>query len=240
MRKSSAGKADNGKAVKSKGDARRRAPRRGTLDAIFRPRTIAVIGASRQRQSIGRETLRNIVNFEFNGPVYAVNRSAAVVQSMRAYRDLDQIPEPVDLAVVVVPRGQVLKVVDQCGRAGVRGLVVISAGFREVDSAGAELEARLAAKLEQYGMRMVGPNCMGVINTEPGVRLNATFAAALPARGNVGFISQSGALGEAILADAMQCGLGVAMFVSMGNKTDISGNDLLEYWEHNDDVQVMS
>jgi acetyl coenzyme A synthetase (ADP forming)-like protein len=219
------------------------APRRHeaahALDAIFRPRSVAVIGASRRAQSIGHEILRNLVEFGFEGPVFPVNPAARVVRSMRAYKSLDAIEGAVDLAVVVVPRDQVLGVVDACGRRGVRGLVTITAGFREVGDEGAELERRIAAKLKRHGMRMVGPNCMGVINTEPGVRLNATFAATTPRRGNVGFVSQSGALGEAILADAVDCGIGVAMFVSMGNKVDVSGNDLLEYWEDNDDVQAI-
>ncbi len=209
--------------------------RRHSLDAIFRPRSVAVIGASRRKQTIGREILHNLVGFEFTGPVYPINPSSPVVHSMRAYRNLDEVPGPVELAVVVVPRDRVLRVVDECGRKGVRGVVVITAGFKE----GAALEQKLGRKIKRYGMRMVGPNCMGVINTEDAVRLNATFAAALPPRGNVGFISQSGALGEAILADAAENGIGVAMFVSMGNKTDISGNDLLEYWEDNDDVQAI-
>jgi acetyltransferase len=226
--------------------AKKRAPRRRSrarvaaeLDPIFRPRSVAVIGASRRRNTIGREILRNLVDFEFCGPVYPVNSRSPVVHSMHAYRDLDRIPGPVDLAVVVVPRDDVLPTLRKCGRKGVRGIVVVTAGFREVGSEGAELEQRAAAVLREHGMRMVGPNCMGVINTEPDVRLNATFASSLPARGNVGFISQSGALGEAILANAARSGIGVAMFVSMGNKTDISGNDLLEYWEDNDDVQVI-
>jgi acetyltransferase len=210
-----------------------------SLDSIFRPRSVAVVGASRRSQSIGREILRNLVAFEFSGPVYPVNPAATVVQSMRAYRRLSEIPGPVDLAVIAVPREKVLGVIDQCGRKGVRGVVVITAGFKEVGPEGVRLEDRLRRKLQRHGMRMVGPNCMGVINTDPDIRLNATFAAAVPFRGNIGFISQSGALGEAILADASQGGLGVAMFVSMGNKTDVSGNDLLEYWEDNDDVQAI-
>jgi acetyltransferase len=228
-------------AVKKPSRRRRRGRKdaRRSLDVIFRPRSVAVIGASRRKHTIGREILRNLVDFEFSGPVYPVNSGAPVVHSMQSYRSIEEIPGPVDLAVIVVPRDHVLDVVDQCGRKGVGGLVVISAGFREVDSAGADAERRLAESVARHGMRMVGPNCMGVINTEPEVRLNATFAAAVPERGNVGFISQSGALGEAILADAMQSGVGVAMFVSMGNKADISGNDLLEYWEHNDDVDVI-
>jgi acetyltransferase len=209
------------------------------LDAIFRPRSVAVVGASRRRQTIGREVLRNLLDFEFNGPVYPVNPSATVVHSIRAYKRIGDVPGPVDLAVIIVPRERVLSVVDECGRAGVRGLVVITAGFKEVGEEGAALEERLERRVRKHGMRMVGPNCMGVINTEPDVQLNATFAAAAPEHGNVGFISQSGALGEAILADAARSGIGVAMFVSMGNKTDISGNDLLEYWEHDDRVQTI-
>jgi acetyl coenzyme A synthetase (ADP forming)-like protein len=211
----------------------------GALDAVLRPRSVAVIGASRRKQSIGHEILANLVGFEFAGPVYPVNARAAVVRSMRCYRSLADIPGPVDLAVVVVPSSAALRVVDACARKGVRGIVMITAGFKEVGARGARLEAALARKLRKHGIRMIGPNCMGVINTEPEVRLNATFAATVPDRGNVGFISQSGALGEAILADAAASGLGVAMFVSMGNKTDVSGNDLIEYWEHNDDVQAI-
>lgn len=210
-----------------------------SLDALFRPRSVAVVGASRKRNAIGREILRNLVGFGFEGPVYPVNPAADSVHSMKAYPSLDAIPGPVDLAIVTVPRDLVLDVVRDCGRKGVRGIVTITAGFKEVDAEGADLEARVKAVLDEHGMRMVGPNCMGIVNTEPDVRLNATFAASLPSKGNVGFISQSGALGEAILADAAQADLGVAMFVSMGNKTDVSGNDLLEYWEDNPDVEVI-
>jgi acetyltransferase len=200
---------------------------------------VAVIGASRREQSIGYEILRNLILCGFSGAVYPVNPQSPVVHSMRSYRRLEEIRERIDLAVIVVPSDKVLSAIDQCGRKGVRGVVTITAGFKEVGEEGARLEAKLARRVKQYGMRMVGPNCMGVINTEPDVRLNATFASTPPRRGNVGFISQSGALGEAILADAAESGLGVAMFVSMGNKTDVSGNDLLEYWEDNDDVQAI-
>ncbi len=211
-------------------------PKARSLDPIFRPRSVAVVGASRRKHTIGHEILRNLVDFEFRGAVYPVNPAAEVVRSMRCYASLAEVPGSVDLAVIAVPREKVREVVDACGRKGVRGLVVITAGFREVGTEGEALETAIRGQLLEYGMRMVGPNCMGVINTEPDVRLNATFAATVPERGNVGFVSQSGALGEAILADAAASGLGVAMFVSMGNKTDISGNDLLEYWEDNPDI----
>jgi acetyltransferase len=209
------------------------------LDAIFRPRSVAVIGASRKRQTIGREILANLVNYGFAGPVYPVNPTADAIHSIRCYRTIGEIPGPVDLAIVTVAKDQVLPVVDACGKKGVRGLIVITAGFKEVGKDGAQLEAKLKAKLRRFRMRMVGPNCMGVVNTESDVKLNATFAATTPVKGNVGFVSQSGALGEAILADAADNGLGVAMFVSMGNKTDVSGNDLLEYWEDNPDIQAI-
>lgn len=207
--------------------------RRHPLDAIFRPRSVAVIGASRRKQTIGREILHNLVGFEFTGPVYPVNPNTTSVHSMKSYSTIREVPGDVDLAVIVVPRDLVFGVVDECGRKGVRGIIVITAGFKEVGGEGIAAEERLKRKAHRYGMRMVGPNCMGVINTEPEVRLNASFAASLPEPGNVGFVSQSGALGEAILADAAKNELGVAMFVSVGNKADISGNDLLEYWEDN-------
>ncbi len=210
-----------------------------SLDAIFRPRSVAVVGASRREHAIGWEILKNLVDYGFRGPVYPVNPAADSVRSMRCYPRLAAVPGPVDLAVIVVPRDEVLSVVRECARKKVRGLVVITAGFREAGGEGARLEARLQRLVRRHGMRMVGPNCMGVINTEADVRLNATFAATWPAPGNVGFVSQSGALGEAILADAASRALGVAMFVSMGNKTDISGNDLLEYWEADPRVGVI-
>jgi acetyltransferase len=216
-----------------------RPPRPISLDAVFRPRSVAVIGASRKRQTIGREILANLVEYGFTGPVYPVNPTAEAIHSIRCFRSIEDIPGPVDLAIVTVAKDQVLAVVAACGRKGVRGLIVITAGFKEIGSDGARLEAKLAATLKRYRMRMIGPNCMGVVNTEDDVRLSATFAATTPVKGNVGFVSQSGALGEAILADAVDNGLGVAMFVSMGNKTDVSGNDLLEYWEDNPDVQAI-
>jgi acetyltransferase len=212
---------------------------RHPLDPIFRPRSVAVIGASRQPASIGRELIRNLIDFEYTGKIFPVNPKAASVASMKCYRRVLDIPDEVDLAVLVVPRGLVPGALRECGRKGVKGIVTITAGFKEVGPEGAALEAEVKAILKRYGMRMVGPNCMGVINTEPSVRLNATFAAARPERGGAAFAAQSGALGEAILASARSLGLGISMFVSTGNKTDISGNDLLEYWEHDPDVRLI-
>ena len=209
------------------------------LDAILRPRSVAVIGASRRPLSIGREILHNLLAFGFQGPVFPVNRRAESVHSLKAWRSIGSVPGPVDLAVVVVPRAEVLGVVRACARKGVRGLVVITAGFRESGPEGAALERRLFAAVRRHRMRLVGPNCMGVLNTDPAIRLNASFAAAWPLPGRIGFMSQSGALGEAILATAAELGLGIARFVSLGNKTDVSGNDLLEHWAADPGVDVV-
>lgn len=212
---------------------------RHSLDAIFKPRAVAVIGASRRRSSIGREVIRNLIEFEYAGKVFPVNPKADAVASMKCYRSVSDVPDEVDLAVIVVPRDEVPAVLEACGRKGIKGIVTITAGFKEVGPEGAALERRLKAILTRHKMRMVGPNCMGVVNTRPDVRLNATFAAETPERGPAAFVSQSGALGEAILANARSLGLGISMFVSMGNKTDVSGNDLLEYWEHDPDVRLI-
>ncbi len=212
---------------------------RHPLDPIFKPRSIAVIGASRKKGSIGWEILHNIVEYEFNGKVFPVNPHAEVIHSIKCFPSVLDIPDPVDLAIIVVPKEEVLRVVDECGQKGVRGLVVITAGFKETGPAGLEREQKLVEKIRQYGMRMIGPNCMGVINTDPTVRLNATFAPTRPLPGRIGFTSQSGALGAAILNMAERLGLGFSMFVSMGNKADVSGNDLLQYWEDDPHTDVI-
>lgn len=210
-----------------------------SLSAILRPRSIAVVGASRQATSIGREILHNLIDYGFCGPIFPVNPEATSIHSMKCYPSLREIPDPVDLAVVVVPKTVVPPVVDDAIASGVRALVVITAGFREIGGAGESAERAMRDKLRAAGIRMVGPNCMGVINTDPEVRMNATFAATRPQRGSAGFMSQSGALGEVILAHAHEIGLGIAYFVSMGNKADVSGNDLIEAWEDDPRVNVI-
>ena len=177
---------------------------------------MAIIGASRRQGAIGRQVVANMLGGGFAGPVYPVNPKAQVVHSVPAFKSVASIPGPVDLAVLVVPADAVLRVAEQCGAKGVKGLVVVTAGFGEIGGKGIARETKLGAIAESYGMRVIGPNCMGVINTEPDVRLNATFAATLPEAGPVAMVSQSGALGEAILADATEAGLGVAMFASVG------------------------
>ncbi len=210
-----------------------------SVDSIFRPKSIAVIGASREKHSIGWEILHNLLLCEFQGEVAPVNPAAPVVHSLRCYASVEQIPGPVDLGVIVVPSRLVLETMESCGRKGVKGVIVITAGFKEVGESGAHLEHQLFAVARKYGMRVVGPNCMGVINTDPQVRLQATFSSTEPLPGNIAFSSQSGALGEAVLAAMRDLGLGLSMFVSLGNKVDVSGNDMLEYWEHDPRTKVI-
>lgn len=201
-----------------------------TLHSLFRPRSVAVVGASRRPRSIGYEVVANLLRSGFVGPVYPVNPNAVSVHSVPAWPSLDAIPGPVDLAVITVPRDGVLPAVEAAAAKGVKALVTITAGFKEVDAEGAALEGRLRDLLQAHGIRMVGPNCMGLIHTDPAVALNASFANRPPPEGGVAFASQSGALGEAILETAAELGLGLSAFVSLGNKTDVSSNDLLEWW----------
>ena len=210
-----------------------------TLRPFFEPRSIAVIGASSSVGTTGYKIVDNLVRHGYQGIVYPVNPNSRHIHSIRTYPSVMEIPGPVDLAVVVVPKERVPEVVDQCGRKGVPALVVISAGFREVGEEGARREAELMEQVRRYGMRLVGPNCMGILSTDPDVRMNATFAPAMPPSGAVSFVSQSGALGVTILDYAAEYGVGIRSFVSAGNKPDVSGNDLLEYWEHDPETRVI-
>lgn len=209
------------------------------LDPLFSPRSVAVVGASRDRGSIGFSILDNLLSNRFEGAIYPVNPRAQSIHSLRAYPSITAIADPVDLAVIVVPRQFVLGAVEEALAKPVRGLVVISAGFAEVGEEGRQREAQLREMVRAAGVRMVGPNCMGIINTDPEISLNATFAPVPAERGGIGFVSQSGALGVAILNVARTLGIGLTQFVSMGNKADISGNDLLEHWENDPQTRVV-
>lgn len=210
-----------------------------SLDPLFRPRSIAVIGASRNSGTIGHQIVDNLVRHGFAGVIYPVNPNARAVHSFRAYPSVSEIPDEVDMAVVVVPKELVLSVVEACGEKGVKGVVVISAGFREVGGEGVQLEADLLRTVRQYGMRLVGPNCMGIMNTAAEVSMNATFAPSMPPRGATSFMSQSGAMGVTILDYAAEYGVGINQFISVGNKPDVSGNDLLEFWEDDPGTRVI-
>jgi acetate---CoA ligase (ADP-forming) len=210
-----------------------------TLDPILRPGSIAVVGASRQPGTIGHQVVSNLVRHGYTGVVYPVNPRASSIHSIPAYASVGDIPGAVDLAVVVVPKEYVLEVVDQCGAKGVKGLVVISAGFREVGGAGAERERELVDRVRRHGMRLVGPNCMGVMSTAPELSMNATFAPSMPPAGPVSLMSQSGAMGVTILDYAAEYGIGINDFVSVGNKPDVSGNDLVQYWAADERTRVI-
>jgi acetyl coenzyme A synthetase (ADP forming)-like protein len=208
------------------------------LRSFLEPHSVAVIGASRRRGTVGGEILRNLLAAEFTGAVYAVNPHSDVVQSLPAYPSVSAIPAPIELAVVVVPAEDVLAVARECATAGVRALLVISSGFAETGEAGAQRQHELLAICRQSGMRVVGPNCLGVLNTDPAVGLNATFAPTPARPGSVGFMSQSGGLGIAIIEAASRLGIGLSSFVSVGNKADLSGNDMLCYWEQDPCTEV--
>ena len=210
----------------------------GAVRAILEPRTVAVIGASRDPTSIGGRLLRNLVSYPFRGTVFPVNPAASSVQGVRAYPTIADVPEPVDVAFVAVRGELVPEVAEACGRAGVRGLVVISSGFAEIAADGPRRQEELLGICRRWGMRLVGPNCMGVVNTHPDIALNGTFASIRPRTGPVGFLSQSGAVGIAVMIEAERRDMGLSSFVSVGNKADISGNDLLSYWEEDERTSV--
>jgi acetate---CoA ligase (ADP-forming) len=201
----------------------------GNLDSLFAPKSIAVIGASNRQGSVGRAAFTNILLNEYTGTVYPVNPKEHSISGVRAYPSVLDLPETVDLAVVIVPAPVVPSVVEDSGKKGVKGLVIISAGFKEVGTDGAELERQVFSIAQKYSMRMVGPNCLGVINADPNVRLNASFASGMPIEGSIAFASQSGALGEAVLDYASGENIGFSKFISMGNKADVNENDILEY-----------
>ncbi|HET7486712.1 MAG TPA: GNAT family N-acetyltransferase [Acidimicrobiales bacterium] len=218
-------------------EAREHRAEAASVRRLLAPRAVAVIGASRNPAAVGHQVLKNLLNGGFAGPVYPVNPSAPQVASVKAYPTVLEVPDDVDLAVVAVPSHAVLDVAEQCARKGVAGLVVLSAGFGEVGGAGTAAQHELAVLARRHGMRVVGPNCIGVANTAVG--LNATFSPYAPTPGHIGMQSQSGALGIAILERSARIGLGVSSFVSVGNKVDVSGNDLLQYWEDDPGTTVV-
>ncbi len=200
---------------------------KGNLEPIFSPKSVAVIGASSREDSVGRAIFSNILFSGYTGIVYPVNPKARGILGVRAYHSVWDIPGGVDLAIIIVPSQSVPKVLEECGEKGVKGSVVITAGFKEIGMNGAELEKKVQEVVKKYSMPLIGPNCLGVINTDPNVKLNATFARGMPKQGNIAFISQSGALGVAALEYAHMENIGLSKFVSVGNKADITENDLL-------------
>ena len=210
-----------------------------SMHAVLFPDSIAVIGASRRIDSIGHQILANIQAAGFNGAVYAVNNEAMEVLGLQAHARVTDIPGQVDLAVVAVPAAQVLDIVQDCAEAGVKTLLVVSAGFAEAGPEGEVRQRELLRTARTSGMRVIGPNSFGVINSHPDVSLNASLAPALPPAGRFGLFAQSGALGVAVLASAARRNLGVSVFASAGNRVDVSGNDFMQYWIDDDDTSAV-
>ncbi len=207
------------------------------LDKIMKPKSVAVIGASTKEHTIGSDIMKRLQEYKFNGNIYPVNPKGGVIEGLQAYTSITEVPGEVDLAIIVVNSKFVLDTIDQCNAKGIKGLVIITAGFKETGAEGAEMEKQLLAKVQEYGMRCVGPNCLGVVNTHPEIRLDGCFAETLPERGNIGFVSQSGALGGGILNILKDLNLGFSQFISIGNQADVNAETALEYWENEEDVE---
>lgn len=222
-------------------DSREQAAEARSVHNLLHPRSVAVIGASTDPSKIGHAVLLNLLRGNFTGPVYPVNSGdgARSVRGVRAYASVTEIPDEVDLAVVAVPAAGIDDVMDSCLAKGVKALIVVSSGFADAGSDGSGAQRRMVEAARAHGMRVVGPNALGVANTAAGIRLNATLAPHLPGAGRVGFFSQSGALGIALLDAATERGLGFSTFVSAGNRADVSGNDLLQYWQTDPDTDVV-
>ncbi|WP_086975959.1 acetate--CoA ligase alpha subunit [Archaeoglobus fulgidus] len=201
------------------------------LKHFFNPESVAVIGASRDVEKVGGRTFYNLLTYRFNGVAYPVNRAAKAIMGVRAYPTISEVPDEVELAVLSVPVKYALEVAEECGKKGVKALLVLTAGFAEVGGEGVERQKKLVEICRKYGMRLIGPNCMGIINTAPETRLLATFAPTPPNEGSIAFASQSGAVGLALMDRVNNYGLGLSYFVSLGNSADITSNDLIEFWE---------
>ncbi|MGA7833613.1 MAG: GNAT family N-acetyltransferase [Acidimicrobiales bacterium] len=211
-----------------------------SMTAVLRPRTIAVVGAGRRPGSAGHEVVRSLLAGDVAATVYPVNPSARSICGVSAFANLSSVPEPIDLAIVAVPAQSVLKVLEEAAICGVRAVTVITAGFAETGRAGVEVETELLSMAREHGMRIVGPNCLGIVNTDPDVRMNGTFTGLDPLAGRLALISQSGAVGIALAEQASASGVGLSSFVSVGNKLDVSSNDLLCFFERDERTSVIA
>jgi acyl-CoA synthetase (NDP forming)/GNAT superfamily N-acetyltransferase len=211
-----------------------------SVQPLLAPRSVVVVGAGHRPGSVGHEVLRNILDGGFTGTVYAVNPKRASVLGVSCVPTPAELPEAPDLAVIALPASAVLDAVRACGECGVRAAVLLGAGFGEAGPAGVALQNEVLAIAREHGMRLVGPNCIGVVNTDPAIRLNATFATLSGRPGQLAVLAQSGAFGVALLAAADEVGLGVSQFVSVGNKIDIGGNDLLLAWDGDPQTRVIA
>lgn len=225
-------------ALRERADLRERVATANSLVPLLRPRVVAVAGASREPDSVGNTIFRNILRSRFQGSVYPVNPKATAIEGVQAYPSLTALPETPDLVVLAVPAHKVSALAKRALQRGARGLLALAAGFAETGPGGARRQERLLRVTRSHGARLVGPNCLGLMNTHPDVQLNASLAATMPPRGRVGFFSHSAALGVVILNYAAERGLGFSTFVSAGNRADVSGNDLLQYWDEDPDTDL--
>ena len=207
------------------------------LDKIMKPKSIAVVGASTKEHTIGSDIMKRLQEYKFTGKIYPINPKGGIIEGLQAYTSVLEVPEEIDLAIIVVNAKFVLSTIDQCHEKGIKGLCIITAGFKETGKEGAEVEKQLLAKVKEYGMRCVGPNCLGVVNTLPEISMDGCFAESLPERGHIGFVSQSGALGGGILNILKDLNLGFAQFISIGNQADVNAETAMEYWENEKDVE---
>ena len=210
-----------------------------SLKPFFHPRTIAIVGASREKSSIGYRLLESLQESHFAGSIFPVNPHAAEIAGLRTYPSLQDIPTPVDLAVIAVPAGLVLSIIDDCAGKQVPAAILITSGFAETGGAGSLLEEQLRERIRGSGIRLIGPNCFGLMNLDPATRLNATYTPMVPPVGHVAIASESGGLGLAVVTAAQRLNLGLSSFVSLGNHVDVTVNDLLEYWEQDQNTHVI-
>lgn len=225
-------------AVRDRAELRDRIASANSLTPLLKPSTIAVVGASRDTRAVGSLVFRHILESNFTGTVYPVNNQAASIQGVRAYPSILKLPEHPDLVVVAVPAANVLQVVNEAAEVGAKGIIILSAGFADQGEEGTRLQKELVEIVRSNGMRLIGPNCLGVINTQSGIGLNASLAEVMPPHGKVGFYSHTEALGVVILDYAVERGIGFSTFVSSGNRADVSGNDLLQYWEEDPSTDI--
>jgi acetyltransferase len=207
------------------------------LDSIFRPKSVAIIGASRTQGKVGNVLLNNLIKSGFKGRIYPVNIRGGKILGLNSFKSILDIEQDVELAVISIPSQYILSVVEECGQKGVRALIVISAGFKETGPEGAELEKKLTKLVKKYGMIMQGPNCLGVINTHTPIDLS--FASTLPRKGNIGFITQSGALGTAILDWIIKENIGFGCIVSLGNKADLDEINFIQAMAEDENIKVI-
>src|SRR4030042_5562945 len=207
---------------------------------FFYPKTILLIGASTKEKSLGYELLKTLKGYNYTGKMFPVNPKADEVLDYKCYHSIDDIKEKIDLAIIMVPKQFAEETIDTLISKDVKSIIRITAGFKEIGKDGEALEKRILEKVQRAGIRMTGPNCMGVINTLPPIKLNATFVAERPETGSMGFLSQSGALGAAVLNSLRETDIRFGHFISVGNKADINENDILNYWQSDDNVKILT